>query len=131
MAKNRFNRGGRGLLTPSRPLAISLPRVAVSPVDLRVFEDRRTFHPDGPLRRPLALPQSAGRVFENVNKKSRSRSSARTFSPGVLTFAAPDRVVLCVRRQRRKEVLHALRKTGKVGQRKPRRNFWSRISCKR
>lgn len=128
MAKSRSNRGGRGLLTPFRPLA-TLPRVAVSPVDLRVFEDRRLWHPD-PLRTPFATWRSASRVFENVNRKSKQNSFSKTFSPGVLTFSAPDKVILCVRRKRRKEVLHALNKAGKRGQKRPKRNFWSSISCR-
>lgn len=43
----------------------------------------------------------------------------------------PWQVMICVRRQRRKEVLHAMKKTGGRGGRmkKPRRNFWSEVRC--
>jgi len=46
-------------------------------------------------------------------------------------FSHPWQVIVCVRRKRRREVLHALRKTGRGGskQRKPRRNFWSEVRC--
>ena len=47
-----------------------------------------------------------------------------------IAFADPKRIALCIRRQKRKEVLHALNKTGKIGQKKPQRNEYSSISCK-
>lgn len=47
-----------------------------------------------------------------------------------LAFNVPRRIEMCIRRAVRARVLHARRKTGKVGQRRPRRNFWSAISCR-
>lgn len=48
-----------------------------------------------------------------------------------LSFNAPKRIELCLRRAIRGRVLHAKKKTGKTGQKRPVRNFWSAISCKR
>lgn len=45
------------------------------------------------------------------------------------SFSTPMDTVQCVRRRVRKEVLHAFKKTGKGGQRRPRRNQWSHIKC--
>lgn len=132
MAKSKSSRhAGRDHSPIARPSG--LPRVfSVRPVNLALFEDRRFFHPLGPARPAFAFPKSAARV---VVPRTRSRSAvdgakARTL-PHQLTFAAPDRVLICVRRKRRKEVLFAKRKAGKRGQRKPRRNYWSAISCKK
>jgi len=46
-------------------------------------------------------------------------------------FQYPWQVMICVRRKRRKEVLHALKKTGGRGapHKKPRRNYWSEVRC--
>lgn len=50
-----------------------------------------------------------------------------------LGFALPWQVVICVRRQRRREVLHALRFVGGAAglkrRRRPRRNAYSEIRC--
>lgn len=46
-------------------------------------------------------------------------------------FADPHRVVLCVRRKRRREIIFALGVGGRKGRRtrKPRRNKWSEVRC--
>lgn len=132
MAKKSSKSGGRGH-SPTASL-VRLPRLAVSPVNLALFEDRRSFHPAGPYRPAFSLPRSAARVVGStgITRSALNGAKARTLSPHTLTFQAPDRVVLCVRRKRRKEVLFAKGVGGsKKRQRKPRRNYWSSISCKR
>lgn len=127
---------GRDLFIPS-PIARApaLPRFPVSPVNLALFEDRRSFHPLGPYRPAFSLPRSAAVV--RVPQAPRTRKSvdgakARTHSPQTLVFSAPDRVLICVRRKRRKQVLHAKGVAGsKKRMHKPKRNYWSSISCKR
>lgn len=121
---SRKSNGSRG--RDAFPIASGLfgaaPLTRVSPVDLSIFEDRRTFHPAGPFRPVFAAPKSAAAV------------RPKQPSPGMRSvgfrFAAPERVVICSRRSTRKEVLFAMRKAGKTGQRKPKRNYWSSISCK-
>lgn len=45
---------------------------------------------------------------------------------------SPEReTMVCVNRQQRREVLHALRKTGKSGQKSPEYNWKSKIHCKK
>lgn len=134
MAKK--SRGGRDLFTPSSSIArpIGLPRLSSRPVNLTLFEDRRSFHPAGPSRPAFSLPRSAAVV--RVPSPPRTRTSvdgakARTPKLYQLQFAVPAKVALCVRRKRRKEVLHAKGIAGsKKRMRSPRRNYWSSISCK-
>lgn len=52
------------------------------------------------------------------------------FFDHTVSFENARRLLICARRQIRSRVLHALRKTGKVGQARPRRNAFSDISCK-
>lgn len=99
--------------------ALSSYRAALS-----LIEDRRQFHPLGPFR-PASAPR---RALSRVVIKNPSVPFRR---PDVFGFAVPQKVALCVRRQERREVLFAKRKTG-AGARSPkRRNYWSSISCKR
>lgn len=88
---------------------------------LSLLEDRRRYHPAGPLRRPLALPQRAAQVVVRRNRSFRY--------PDVLRFEAPRRVVMCVRRKERREVIFAKRKFSGSGSPKH-RNYWSSISCR-
>lgn len=43
----------------------------------------------------------------------------------------PDETLVCVRRSQRREVLHALQKTGSAGQKSPKYNRLSKIHCKK
>lgn len=106
----------------------------VSPIgrtDLRGVEDRRTFFPGD---RPAASPsrrQHTLIISPNVNRRpSRPLKSGSSYSSSQVVFEDKDTLV-CVRRSRRKEVLHALGKSGRSGQRKPRFNKFSSVSCKR
>lgn len=69
------------------------------------IEDRRRYHPVG----RKSAPQSTSRIRAKVRP---TRSSLMSAQP-VWAFAAPKRVAICVRRKQRKEVLHALRRTGR------------------
>lgn len=85
------------------------------------------------------FPRRIDNVSRNIDT-TRSRialASVRTFSPhkykpvrsSVFSFSSPSRVIICIRRKIRKEVLHALKKSGKSGQRNPRRTAYSNIRC--
>lgn len=146
------------LSTPShRPLTPALSsRLLISrPVEtfqsappLTEVEDRRTFHFDHQDRPALTRWGTPAQVTvtnrqrpkaaqASPKAKKRQRLITNRFGPkvhsqtkGILTFAAPDDTVVCIRRQRRKEVLHAKKKTG--GSRRPGRRTWlSKISCRR
>lgn len=134
MAKSR---GRRDLFTP-KPLSIArpvgLPALSSRPVNLSLFEDRRVFHPLGPARPVFSLPKSAAVVRVPGPPRTRTNlngAKARTPKLYQLQFSVPTKVALCVRRKRRKEILHAKGVAGsKKRMRSPRRNYWSSISCK-
>lgn len=97
---------------------------------LQSIEDRRTWHPEGPQRPARGLLRARHRLtLAQPSKKFRGPTKATIDAP--VGFDDPFRVVVCVRRRRRREVLHAFRKTGRRGQRRPRRSWYSDISCGR
>ena len=108
------------------------PYLSPSPLksDLRAFEDRRQWYPG---TRPAASPRSREHlleVFPNVNRKIERPVKRRLYGSAQITFSDVDTLV-CVRRGRRKEVLHALGKAGRRGQKRPRFNSMSKVSCKK
>lgn len=107
---------------------------------LSQFEDRRRWHPEGRYapavsfsntRHRLRVVEPTPRAQVQVPRGRFSRMPLRQSVPVRVGFQAPDRVLICVRRQRRKEVLFAKNKTGRVGQKTPRFNFYSSVSCRR
>lgn len=135
MSKKSSSKGGR-VSFPNANTRIAPPPFRVTPTNLQIFEDRRVFHPLNTFANPITIgPRDSARVVVRDLNKARKQPGYKTprQTKGILTFAAPDKVVLCVRRQRRKEVLHAIRKTGSGAgrQKKPKRNYWSKISCRR
>lgn len=126
----------------------AIPKTIARPVGLRqlnrlpsvilqTYEDRRTFHPEPFTRVAFALPRSAAQLVaghhRNVNEGK--PHSPKTSYPGAVSlpsrvaFKVPERVALCVRRSRRKEVLFALRRTGKGSHSPKRFNKFSSIGC--
>lgn len=107
------------------------------PDDLRLYEDRREYHPD---RVPSAATRTGRDYILRERVKKRRRPSNASVSSGIVRhdpivhrigFEQPEKVAICVRRSIRREVLHARKKTGKRGQKKAKWNFYSRVSCKR
>lgn len=114
----------RVLTTNAIPRMRSLPRPLVAP--LTTYEDRRAYHPTSRAMRPaFSIPRSA-RIIRAVEPKKPRLWSAQT--KATLAFAEPRRVLVCIRRQSRREVILALGKGG-GGKRKPRRNNLSEITC--
>lgn len=117
---------------------IANPRLPRSP-SLRLFsplieiEDRRTFHPERDFRpaRSFDAPRHRLVVRAATPRNPDRFSSLRAFPSPHVSFHAPHKVLICVRRARRREVLHALRKTGRGRgrQRTPRRNWLSDVTC--
>lgn len=125
----RRNKRRRDLSTPTRSLTVRLlPRarpLVSTPLTARVLsqvEDRRRYYP-GLIRPAVAVPRSSSRLVLS-SRKPYAQTKA------TVVFKAPPRVALCVRRQRRKEVIFAM---GVAGSRvrRPRRNEFSEVSCKR
>lgn len=139
--------GGRGHSYSHNPTAnASLSVLRLSPIPpllspyepLVEVEDRRLFHFQGPDAPALDIDGRPARVtVRNRNRPKRHKPQAYRFGPkvhsqtkGIITFEAPDRVAVCIRRKRRKEVLFAKRKAGRGGNRPPRRTWLSKISCR-
>lgn len=124
------SRTRRVVFTPSvqRYRVGAMPWSAVSTSSpFLVMEDRRTFHPLRDLRPVASFVKSAARVVakQRVNFPQPSQTKA------ILAFADPRRVLVCLRRRIRREVLHAKRVAGSgKAMRKPRRNSLSSISCR-
>ena len=103
---------------------------------LREVEDRREYHPEGFDRPARSVSRSRHRlvVAPSPIAVSPAFSSPQSVGspvsvPNGVAFADSDRVLTCVRRSVRKQVLHALGKAGKRGQKKPRRSAYSDIQC--
>lgn len=118
--------------------------VPLSPFDVSL-DDNRTFHPDGVFRTPSMLNPYEPEidVYERPIKspsprvggmRGQTRPFGRTAEnrQGLsqkVAFRNGDRVSVCVRRKQRKEVLHALRKTGRGSGRPRRYNRYSQVRC--
>lgn len=96
-------------------LPAALPSL-LSPLSL--YEDRRSFH-------PLRSVRPAG-----VVSRRSQRRLIETSTPSTLTFASPRKVLVCVRRKTRRQVLHALNRTGRGARSKKHQNNFSRVSCR-
>lgn len=92
----------------------------------RGVEDRRMFHP----LREIRSPRSVVGGSTTLKPRFTPASKASLMPDSGLGFFAPQKVMLCVRRRVRREVLHAKKIAGGRGFRAPRFNFWSTISCK-
>lgn len=106
---------------------------------LQEFEDRREFYPAHhpatgyePARTFFGVP--ARLVATPPPRKSilgRSRPLRGVYPSVTVAFERPREVLVCVRRSRRREVLHARGVAGRRGLRPPRRNAYSAVSCRR
>lgn len=105
------------IMTP-RPLNRLTP-------NLRLVEDRRTWHPDGKALSPVRMLNSKRPRLQPV---AFSSSKLRNVIPTAIGFKIPKKVAICVRRKQRKEVLFAKRKAGH-GTARPKRNQWSDVHC--
>ena len=128
--KNR--RRGRVNTYNARPRSGLLSSPTVQ--SLRLYEDRREFHPEGRNRPARSFTRHVHRLRAVTPSKGtrRSRSVVHDVWRGVphrIGFVRPERVLVCVRRKMRREVIHALKKNGKGGGKKPRLNWRSKIKC--
>lgn len=92
---------------------------------VRSLEDRRTWHPSGPLRPAGALSRSARTLVVERSGPARWQDPL----PGRVQFSVPEKVSGCVRRKERREVLFAKGHGGKGSRRAKRRNNWSDVKC--
>lgn len=135
MARNK-NRGQRDtsdiandpleLLTPSEPWPV-FPTFGTTS-RLSEVDDGREFDPGRRVSAARSLSGGAARVVDR-SPVVRSFDNKPRLSHGHLQFDAPRDVVVCVRRRRRREVLHAKRRLNGRGAR--RRSEWSNVFCSR
>lgn len=123
MAK-KSNSSKRGVSNTANPrLHLTFSPFNPHPLQLNLFEDRREFHPDS-IPAPRLLDSSKYRL-KIPNSKYRLRL------PHAVAFEQPLKVLICVRRKIRKEVLFARRLTGRGAAKKFHRHGpYSSISCK-
>lgn len=111
------------------------------------FEDRRTFHPQGSQRPARSFNRSihrlsvagipVARAVRPAGSQYDFRSETWKPLPYRVGFEKPHKVLICVRRKIRKEVLHALSRSsgfGSLGKlskmfKAPKRNEYSSIHC--
>lgn len=122
--------------TPQRDVytPIAKPRLLAAyhlkPLDLRPFEDRRLYTPTR-VNWPKRIVRSAvlpARLVERARDPRRVLVNSSLSRLG-MEFHAPKRVLICVRRKQRREVLHALNKTRKGAGAAKHRNQWSDVKC--
>lgn len=137
MGKGNKHRRDESISNRRLPSAITTHRTDFGFTNLRTFEDRRSFDFNDVFR--------PARTFSGVVANTRLRrfptrrsqvqkkfSGLRPeYSRSFVAFTAPDRVLMCVRRKQRREVMFAKGKTGRRGQKRPKFNWFSRISCGR
>lgn len=128
MARKKRNRSGqRDVIPIANPVAVR--NIVAGPL----LSDRRLFHPD-PVTPVYSPRKSQRRIVEvpNVSRSGRKAVRSSKRSRGFkFSFAVPRKVELCVRRHRRREVLFAMRRTGKGSRAvRRRRNYYSGVTCK-
>lgn len=97
------------------------------------IEDRRSYSPEGPSRRPKSRSQTTQIVVRDRKPSPRQalyKFKLNSQTKAVVAFAQPNSVVLCQRRKARRQVLFAKRKTRGAGGRPRRRNWTTYISCR-
>lgn len=129
MAKKSSNSGGRDhSTTPSYPVARSLDLPRLSPIKWyrpeTVREQREAVRTFDDRRKPRPSPEMA--VTGTTGKKAFQQARALYHKS---QMANPAFLAACAKRKIRKEVLHALKKSGKNGMSKRRTNFWSDKKC--
>lgn len=125
-------------LTSTDPDLVATDQVLPPSVDLSLFrsilpeiEDRRLFDPT-PLKPARGVLYEDTQVVPRPSKPLPGRPVASLASrPEVFGFRNPKHVAVCARREARREVLFAKRKTGAGSRaRWRRRNEYSDVSCK-
>lgn len=128
--RKRGHTGDSHLLERVLNPPIASRRLLPEPVrasDYPAIEDRRSYHPLDQFRPVMnTIGGRAGPVTVAKPLKNKSRAM---LAHG-LAFSAPKNTLICVRRNQRKEVLHALKKTGR-GKGGGRKRFtpYSKIGC--
>lgn len=111
---------------------VSVPDEFYTPLRIRtamqLIEDNRRFHPAGVLRAPRSFFMRPNLVVAVPGARPGHRRSKAAL-PSRIGFEVPEKVIRCVRRKQRREVIHAkrLQRKGAVGSKHF--NLWSDIKC--
>lgn len=97
--------------------------------NLQLVEDRRKLPHDIQPHRFVDISGNEARV-QRRPEQSRSRPMSKMLPPLYHKFERPERVPVCIRRQARRRVLFALRRTGRRARRSARWTAKSFIRCK-
>lgn len=117
--------------------SVSIARRPLSSLSLSMFEDRRAWEPD-PERGALTFGGKYARVIVHsrpVVARANTLFSSRAYPVGLqvpvgVRFESPFKVITCVRRKVRRQIMFAKKKAGYgKKQRMPRRNWRSNVSC--
>lgn len=129
MARSKRTKSGTRDALQSLPLVVR-SRKPVGTL-LTQIQDLRSFSFEPGFTRPARLFSSAVASvgLDNAPGRSARKGRAPSLFNAQMAFNAPSETLVCVRRSRRRQVLFARKKTGKAGQRKPRRNQWSSYKC--
>lgn len=96
---------------------------------LSTIEDRRTYHPAGIYRNARSFNNSYHTLI--IPKRKPSNIKKYSYPTHTIGFKQPDKVLICVRRKQRREILFAKNKTGRGGQKRPHYSYYSTIHCRR
>lgn len=114
-------------LTKSKPLGYLDPG-RVPSLNLSHYEDNRQWKPATLFRSSRRIGGAPARLAAPT---SLPPSAFNFYSPpSIVAFREPRRVVVCIRRAIRRQVLHAFSIAGRGGLARPRRTASSSISCK-
>lgn len=132
-SKGSRSRSGRDDFTTSLTVPLSRPIAIRSPTQLTEIQDGRSWYPEDfrPALDIAGRPHTLQYPSPKKTRLNRDRfARLRAFPSSRVQFANSERVLVCVRRKTRKEVLFAKRKTGYGKKRRsPRRSRYSSISC--
>lgn len=124
-SRNRNRYSERDALTSLTP---QVARVVPRSHPLSLIQDFRTFDFEPATRPALSVFGTPARYSVGGASRS-SKARSRSLLPSMVSFADAQRVVVCVRRKTRRQVLFAKRRTGRGARSRKRRNFFSGIRC--
>lgn len=133
--RRRLNKRQRVISTPNANRRLSgFVRRYRRPSAVSLLEDRRTYHPEGPARPARGFRINRHRLIIAAPEPSAPGRSVDLHLEPVpigIGFEKPRQVAICIRRHQRREVLHAMGKTGRGSRfhRKRRRSFYSEVHC--
>lgn len=136
-SKNRSSGVSSPQSTPSRRLLdqkqihaiLKSPTLKILSDRLRKIEDRRTYHPSGPMRSARSFNKAHHRLVVKASRPGRKPKAASSFPPAKVQFHDPKKVLVCVRRQTRREVIFATKRRGKGSSARRKHNWFSDVSC--